>query len=339
MLSAPSQLLLRNRDTFASGKWLFANPADSQIFSELGECDVQGFHQYYDVYQACGSIAPEQHQFAAFYQGEPCFDGIVIYMPKAKAQLKMLVDNLQHYLTDGGVLMLVGENNSGVKSAAKLLASDGGKCNKIDSARHCSLFSHQQSSVSGTFDQAQWLSSHGVKVGDRELTVFSLPGVFSHGELDPATELLLNHLPERISGRTLDFGCGAGIIGGFIAKYHPHADVVMCDVSALALYCAEKTAEANQISVKIVPSDGLKAVQGKSKHVFTNPPFHTGIKTDYSVTENFLRQLPGYTQDSSQLHLVANSFIQYGPIMEKCLRQTNVKAHTTKFRLYHCYIN
>ena len=65
MLSAPSQLLMRNVDTFAQGKWLLVNPTDSQIAQQLNNPEIKVFHQYFDIYQqSCAAGNSEQHTFA-----------------------------------------------------------------------------------------------------------------------------------------------------------------------------------------------------------------------------------------------------------------------------------
>ena len=48
------------------------------------------------------------------------------------------------------------------------------------------------------------------------LTIYSLPGVFSAAELDTGTELLLSTIDNKIKGKVLDLGCGAGVIGSMI---------------------------------------------------------------------------------------------------------------------------
>ncbi|MEI8649926.1 methyltransferase [Paraglaciecola sp. Hal342] len=96
---------------------------------------------------------------------------------------------------------------------------------------------------------------------------------------------------EWYRGVFLDFACGAGIIGCFAGLKNAQAQVVMSDVSALAIYCSQKSAELNGVKAQVIPSNGLRALTGKFAQVFTNPPFHTGIKTDYSVTESFMQQL------------------------------------------------
>ena len=92
MLSAPSQLLMRNKNTFAQGKWLLVNPTDSQIAAQLNNPDIKVFHQYFDIYQqSCADGESAQHTFIAAYPTDEKFDGAVIYMPKSKEQAKMLV--------------------------------------------------------------------------------------------------------------------------------------------------------------------------------------------------------------------------------------------------------
>ena len=47
----------------------------------------------------------------------------------------------------------------------------------------------------------------------RELFFTTDAGVFSRGELDTGTRLLLEALPETMGGEILDLGCGWGPIG------------------------------------------------------------------------------------------------------------------------------
>lgn len=337
MLSATSQVLIRNHDLFLSGKWLLVNPADSQIGLQLMDCDLAFFHQYYDIYQQSSRAgADEQHYFGAAYPTDVKFDGVVIYMPKSKEQLKMLVANASACLKAGGNLMLVGENKGGIKSGAKQLEVVGSSVNKLDSARHCALFACQNDKPITHFDISQWQSVYSLSVADVDYKVCSLPGVFNHGSLDIGTRLLLENLPNTPKGRVLDFGCGAGVIGCFLGLKDPEYKVVMSDVSALAIYCAKNSAELNGIQVDVVASNGLTNITGKFSAVYTNPPFHTGIQTDYSVTEGFIQQLNKFIASTSSLVLVANKFLRYSELLEKRFQVVNLIEQTSKFSLYHC---
>ena len=59
-------------------------------------------------------------------------------------------------------------------------------------------------------------------------------GVFSKGELDTGTRLLLDALPD-VYGDVLDLGCGWGAIGVAVKKKYPAAHVTMVDVNRRAL--------------------------------------------------------------------------------------------------------
>ena len=58
------------------------------------------------------------------------------------------------------------------------------------------------------------------------LTFRTDAGVFSRGEVDAGTKLLLEALPEEMDGEILDLGCGWGIIGISIARKWPETRVI-----------------------------------------------------------------------------------------------------------------
>tara|TARA_B110000091_G_C13783413_1_gene462224 strand:+ start:677 stop:1702 length:1026 start_codon:yes stop_codon:yes gene_type:complete len=337
MLSAPSQLLMRNKDTFAQGKWLLVNPTDSHIAEQLNNPEIKVFHQYFDIYQqSCAVGNSTQHMFTAGYSTDDKFDGAVIYMPKSKEHAKMLIANVAACLKESGSLLLVGENKGGVKSAAKILDTISSQVNKVDSARHCALFGAQIDKPVKPFELTKWQSEIEISVGGLDYKICSLPGVFNHGAVDLGTRVLLDNLPEIKTGRLLDFGCGAGVIGCYLGLKSPESEVVMSDVSALAVHCSKESANLNHINVKVVPSNGMMDVQGKFSAVYTNPPFHTGIQTDYSVTEEFIAQLKQYLAKGGSLTLVANKFLRYSELLEQRFSAVGLIAQTTKFSLYQC---
>jgi methylase of polypeptide subunit release factors len=59
----------------------------------------------------------------------------------------------------------------------------------------------------------------------------------------------------------VDVGCGSGLIGLGVKKVLPHLDVVLADTSIAALKIARKNAVRNKVSVRLVQSDLLAAVE------------------------------------------------------------------------------
>ncbi len=335
MLSNPSQVLVRNHTLFEEGRWLLINAPDSAIFRELSSYDIRGFHQFYPVYDAIPSADKEQHVFSHQYP-DATFNGIVIYMPKAKAHLAMLIAQAQALLVEGGTLALVGDNKSGAKSGGKVLSQHTDNCYKLDAARHCSLFIGISTAPPKPFELGEWFKDVNISIGEKAITMRTLPGVFSHGELDSATELLLQNASLNNTEQVLDFACGAGVIGVWLAKYHQAQNVVMSDINALALYCANETATLNHVNAKVVASDGLDQIDGYFDAVVTNPPFHTGVKTDYAISEQFIQRLPGILKPNGELLLVANRFLPYPEQIARAIKQPKTLAQTNKFNLYYC---
>lgn len=337
MLSAESQVLVRNQSLFEQGNWLLANPTDPHIFTELKNVQLTGFHQYFDTFsQAKANQSDVKHIFAAEFPTNQLFDGAVLYMPKAKAQARMLLANLAACIKPQGQIMLVGENKAGIKSAAKLLESVSDRVNKLDSARHCSLFCGQMREQVPSFKLTDYLTVSDVSVNTLDYKIASLPGVFSHGEIDDGSRLLLENIKHIPDGNILDFGCGAGVIGCYLASLNKQAKVTMSDVSALAVYCSQKSAELNDLKVEVIASDGMKNIQPKFNGIFTNPPFHTGIKTDYSVTEDFIKSLSKHLLPNGQVSLVANRFLKYPDLLQQYVAKPQVVAQTGKFNVYNC---
>ena len=107
-------------------------------------------------------------------------------------------------------------------------------------------------------------------------------GVFSKGELDPGSRLLIESMPP-LSGRVLDLGCGWGAVGVALARLNPGLQLVMSDVNERALALAASNARRNGVEAVTYLSDGFDAVEGLFDHVVTNPPIRAGKAVIYGL--------------------------------------------------------
>lgn len=334
-VSAHTQLLQRNLNWFESGHWLVVNPVSADVFGVFEQVNVSAFYQYYDDYLR----APQKinTHFGATLSAEDLshdtpFSGAVIYMPKSKKHLAMLLSNVAPLIKDEYPIMLIGENKSGIKSANKLLAEVADSVYKVDSAKHCTLLSGRKKSIVPQFELSDWFSHFTVTIQEQTLTVYSLPGVFSHESLDKATELLLDTIPRFSKQSWLDFACGSGVIGTLLAKRGNK--VAFSDVSALALESTHKTLEANQVKGTVVASDRLYQIESRFDGIITNPPFHTGIQTDYSVTEDFIKQTQKHLHKNGSVYVVANSFLKYLPLIQDNFAYSDTLIKNSQFAVY-----
>ena len=116
-------------------------------------------------------------------------------------------------------------------------------------------------------------------------------GVFSRGEVDFGTDVLLRALPQDLAGRVLDLGCGWGAVGVSVGKKYPACALVMCDVNERALELARKNAAANGVKAETAQSDGLEQVEGPFDYILTNPPIRAGKQVIYRLFAESARKL------------------------------------------------
>lgn len=108
-------------------------------------------------------------------------------------------------------------------------------------------------------------------------------GVFSKGELDQGTRLLLDALP-ALSGDVLDLGCGWGAIGVSVARANPGCRMVMADVNRRALQLSRDNLERNHTTAEVIESDGMAQVLDRTfDAVITNPPIRAGKQVIYKM--------------------------------------------------------
>jgi len=119
-------------------------------------------------------------------------------------------------------------------------------------------------------------------------------GVFSKQHVDPGSELLCKSLPDTISGRVLDMGCGWGAMTVMTLARFPKVEVTMADVNERALELAVSNVEKNHMQAKAILSDGFEKIEGEFDAVITNPPIRAGKAVIYKMFEDAKEHLvPG----------------------------------------------
>jgi 16S rRNA (guanine1207-N2)-methyltransferase len=149
-----------------------------------------------------------------------------------------------------------------------------------------------------------------VELPDTSFTLRTDRGVFSHGRLDPGTELLLRKAPAPPShGELLDVGCGTGPIALTLALRAPEARVWAVDVNerARALCAANAAANAIPNVVVLAPDDVPTDVRFDT--IWSNPPIRVGKAALHDLLTTWLTRLTpdGRAVLVVQRHLGADS--------------------------------
>lgn len=262
------------------------------------------------------------------------FEHIIVYLPKAKPRLKYILDYASNALSEDGEIWFVGENKGGIKSLPKQLKERFKSVNKITSGKHSAIVSAQHLLASPEFVFDDYYNQ---QVNELDFNISALPGVFSQEKLDKGTALLLKYLPKKLKGRILDFGCGAGIIGSYISRNFEYDEIEMIDDDVFAVLSAQKNIEENKIPyTEAYLSNGLGEVEERYNWIVSNPPFHQGIKTEYSVTERFLAEAKEHLKLSGKLLIVANEFLSYEVILREHFKSVNEVVRENGFKVIQC---
>ncbi|MFP3977998.1 methyltransferase [Marinobacter sp. KMM 10035] len=286
---------------------------------------------------------------AAFGYDDPVladssYDSIVVFLPKARAELEMRLALARSLAAGNARLILVGEKKEGIAGAIKQLKAVAPQASKADSARHCQVWSAESVEPVPGFRAQDWLSWSTVECSGISIEVAGLPGIFSQDGLDNGTRMLLETLAEQPvrADRLLDFACGAGVIGAWIqawqaARQVPVASIDGVDVQSQAVICARETYQRNRSDGTIFASDGLAGIDGLWPGVISNPPFHTGVKTDTSMTEQFLQDVKRHLQLGGELRLVANSFLPYEALIKRHIGRVERLREDGRFTVYRAF--
>ncbi len=257
----------------------------------------------------------------------------VVFLPKSKAFINMTLALVSKMVEEGGTIILAGTNDAGIRSAKPAYEKYVGSVSEKIVGNHSALYVGKNARLGADKKIEDFLSFSPVILGDTKIEVANLPGVFSAGELDEGTKLLLEHIPYD-KKKVLDVGCCAGGIGAMYKKKNPESDVILSDYSKLAVMASKKTLEKNGLQGEVIESHIFENIKGGFDLILCNPPFHIGISTDYSFIEEFARGAKKHLNKGGEVFVVANSFLPYKETLEKYIGPTEMIVDTKKFRVY-----
>ncbi len=139
----------------------------------------------------------------------------------------------------------------------------------------------------------------------RAFTFRTDAGVFSRGELDRGTELLLEALAIGPCALILDLGCGYGAVGIVAAHLSEGGHVVLTDVNERAIALARANLAANQVANAEIRLGDLydPVAELAFDHIVCNPPIRAGRGT----VDRIIAEAPEHLLAGGSLWLVART--------------------------------
>ncbi|ELY2485404.1 16S rRNA (guanine(1207)-N(2))-methyltransferase RsmC [Cronobacter sakazakii] len=328
--SPASEVLLRHSDDFTESRVLFAGDMQDDLPARFDTAQSRAHTQQFHHWQVLSKPMGDNARYGLVADAEIVADSdtLIYYWPKNKPEAQFQLMNLLSLLPVGTDIFVVGENRSGVRSAEAMLEA---YCtlNKVDSARRCGLY-HGRLEKQPEFNADGWWGEYQVD----DLTIKTLPGVFSRDGLDVGSDLLLSTLSPHTKGKVLDVGCGAGVLAAVLASHSPKVRLTLCDVSAPAVEASRATLAANGFEGEVVASNVFSEIKGRFDMIISNPPFHDGMETSFEAAQTLIRSAVRHLNIGGELRIVANAFLPYPNVLDETFGNHEVLAQTGRFKVY-----
>lgn len=262
------------------------------------------------------------------------FATAALRLPRAKEELEMWVHAAAGALRPGGVLLVYGANDEGIRSAPGRVEPLFGEVDTVMVKNRCRVLRAERPAepggVRGSLEA--WRETWTLEVDGLRRPWVSYPGVFAHGRLDAGTALLLETLaPPEEGGRILDFGCGSGVLAGVLLARQPAAEVEMLDVDAVALAAARE----NVPGARAVLADGLAGLGAEPfDWIVSNPPYHRSKAETLAVVEALIREAPERLEPGGRLVMVVQRRLPVEEPLRRAFRSVESRAGDGTYRVW-----
>ena len=316
-----------------SARTLIINAHAHALLLDLSKkCEQVDLHQHFKPEHA----AIHQlglHASATLSNLEKTYHSILLLPSKNKQQTLAWMAAAMQLLGSDGSLLVACANNHGAKSYESALQSLAG--NTISRSKSkCRLFSAKKNTSLDTTLLAQWLSTGEAKAISSH-GLIAQPGLFSWDHADIGSQLLIDHLPDNLSGTGMDLCSGYGLLSEHLLRTSPKIDTLhMVEADRLALDCAMLNTKPWQ--QKTVPHwfDATRdALLEKLDWIVCNPPFHTAQQRDVELGKTIVKRGCQHLKRGGSIYVVANRKLAYETLMQTELRECQTIIEANGFKI------
>jgi len=288
---------------------------------------VQGFRSSFLKLRA------ERRAVAAEVEGDG-YDTALALCGRYRGQNEGWIGQAIERVAPGGLVVVAGAKDDGIGSLRKRLGE----------------FIQIEGSESKFHGMALWLrrpadpaiAITALLAGNGEVPIENryrtAPGMFSHGEIDKASRLLVDHLPTDLSGKVADFCAGWGYLACAVAERCPRVkaiDLYEADHASLEAAKHNMATNAPALPARFFWHDLVgEAVGEHYDAIVMNPPFHQGRAAKPGIGQTLIAVAAKALHRSGRLFVVANRQLPYETALASSFSRVEKLAEANGFKMF-----
>jgi 16S rRNA (guanine1207-N2)-methyltransferase len=153
-----------------------------------------------------------------------------------------------------------------------------------------------------------------MRIGEREVSLETDTGIFSHDRVDPGTDVLLRTIPlPPPAGNLLDLGCGYGPIAIYVALAAPASRVYAVDINERAVEVTKRNAIAIGAPNVLAGTPAGVEAELTFDAIYCNPPIRVGKSVLHELLQRWIARLSpeGIAYLVVQKHLGSDSLADW----------------------------
>lgn len=245
------------------------------------------------------------------------FDLAIVCATRSKQQTR---DLIAQAMTRAKTVVVDGQKTDGIESLFKDLRKQGDVIGNITKA-HGRIFW-----ITAT-PMPDWIAQPNTVDGFE-----TRAGVFSAGEIDPASRLLAQALPDDLSGAVADLGAGWGYLSSAILRHEKVTSLDLVEADHIALTCAQHNITDPRAKFHWADATTFKGVWDR---VVMNPPFHMGKTASPALGQAFIAAAARGLRARGELWMVANRHLPYEAALSEKFQTVAEVSGSGAFKLFH----
>lgn len=284
---------------------------------------VQGFRPHFRALRAAGHAVTPQGEGSGF-------DAALVLAGRHRGQNELRIAEAIERVAPDGLIVVAGGKEDGIDSLRKrinaLVALEG------------HLPKHH--GVAFWFRRAGLEAAAALRAANPDPIVEgrfrTAPGMFSFDRVDAGSRLLVENLPDGLTGHAADFCAGWGYLATEVAARSP-------GLTGLDLY--EADFEALEAARRNVGDDGVEPrffwtdllaepVERRYDTIVMNPPFHSGRAAEPGLGAGIIRAAAKALKPGGRLVIVANRQLPYEQVLSAAFSNHAEIARDGMFKVF-----